>query len=130
MPRASRYSQAALAAVALAAAALVSGCARQDDAARGPAVERSGAHGSLHYRLRSQITPPRVTLGDRAVWRLSASLSDAARTGTLLRDDADSSLEIVPLEPPSSIHREGSLRWSTSLELRGYDIGRVPLPRS
>jgi len=74
------------------------------------------------------MSPARVTLGDRAVWRLTAELSGAARPGALLRGAADSSLEIVPIEPPSTARREGGTRWSESLEVRGYDIGRVPLP--
>jgi len=114
----------------LAGAALVgAGCARRAETAHGPTVERSGSHRSLHYRLRSQISPARVTLGDRAVWRLTAELSGAgAQPGTFSHSPAGSSLEIVPIEPPSASRREGGARWSTSLEVRGYDIGRMPLP--
>jgi len=128
MRRASRSLPMLAAALLAAALFLLGGCARRADTAHGPAVERSGSHGSLHYRLRSQISPARVTLGDRAVWRLSAELSGAARPGTFSRGAADSSLEIVPMEPPSTSSAAGGARWSASLEVRGYDIGRVPLP--
>lgn len=111
-----------------AAVFLLGGCGRRAETTHGPAVERSGSHGALHYRLRSQISPGRVTLGDRAVWRLTAELSGAARPGAFSRDAADSSLEITPLEPPSASRIVGGMRWSASLEVRGYDIGRVPLP--
>ena len=74
----------------------------------------------------SQISPARVTLGDRAVWRLTADLSGAARPGTFAQSPADSSLEIVPIEPPSSSRREGGTRWSASLEVRGFDIAWAP----
>ena len=117
------------AAALLAAVVFVGGCAGRAETTRGPAVERSGSLGSLHYRLRSQISPARVTLGDRAVWRLTAELSGAeAQPGAFSHGPADSSLEIVPLEPPSASRRESGARWSTALEVRGYDIGRMPLP--
>ncbi len=118
-----------LAGVALAAGLFLLGCARRDDAARGPAVERTGARGTLRYQLRSQVEPPRVTLGDRAVWRLSAHLSGAALPESLLKGPADSSLEIVPIGPPSASRQQGGATWSASFEARGYDLGRVPLPR-
>jgi hypothetical protein len=129
MRRASRFYPVVLAGVLLAAAVFPSGCAPPDDGTRGPAVERSGDYGALHYRLRSQIEPVRVTLGDRAVWRLTAELTGAGRPGILLRDSAHSSLEIVPLKPSSAFRREGGTRWLASFGVRGYDIGRVPLPR-
>lgn len=115
-----------LAGVALAAALFVPGCARRQDASPGPAVERSGTHRGLRYRLRSQIAPSRVTLGDRAVWRLSADLSGAP--GTLLKGAADSSLEINPIGAPSSSRGRGGSSWSASFEARAYDLGRIPLP--
>lgn len=120
----------ALACVALAPALFLLGCVRRDEAARGPAVERSGTHGALHYRLRSQVDPARVTLGDRAVWRLTAHLSGSARPGTFFQDEADSSLEITAIRAPSALRREGGSVWSASFETRGFDIGRVPLPRT
>src|SRR5439155_1558889 len=111
------------------AVVFVGGCAGRAETTRGPAVERSGSLGSLQYRLRSQISPARVTLGDRAVWRLTAELSGAeAQPGAFSHGPADSSLEIVPLEPPSASRRESGARWSTALEVRGYDIGRMPHP--
>ena len=128
MSRTSRSLPAVAAAALLAVAVIVTGCATRAETTHGPAVERSGSHGSLHYRLRSQISPARVTLGDRAVWRLTAELSGAARPGTFSHAPTDSSLEIVTIEPPSGAGREGGARWSTSLEVRGYDIGRMPLP--
>jgi hypothetical protein len=136
MRRAPLHRSIALAGVTLSGAALLGtvlvptlGCARRDDAARGPAVERSGSHGAIHYRLRSQVSPPRVTLGDRAVWRISAQLSGGAKPGTLLRGEADSSLEITPMGPPSTSVAGGGTTWAASFEARGYDIGRAPLPR-
>ena len=129
MRRAPLHRSVSLACVALVPALLLLGCARGDDAARGPAVERSGAHGSIRYRLRSQVEPPRVTLGDRAVWRLSAQLSGAAKPGVLLRGEADSSLEITAIGAPSASSKQGGGAWSASFEARGYDIGRIPLPR-
>ena len=129
MRRAPLRPSIAITVVALTAALFLTGCARRDDAARGPAVERTGTHGTLQYRLRSQVAPPRVTLGDRAVWRLSAQLSGAALPESLLKEPADSSLEIVPIGPPSTSRQQGGAAWSASFEARGYDLGRVPLPR-
>jgi hypothetical protein len=112
-------------------ALLAAGCGPKGDAARGPASERSGSHGALRYHLKSQVEPARVTLGDRAVWRLTAELSIAAVPGTLLREaPEDSALEITPTGSPRSFRRESKLTWSASFEARGFDIGRLPLPRA
>ena len=112
-----------------AAALLAAGCGPRGDALRAPASERSGSHGALHYNLRSQVDPPRVTVGDRAVWRLTAELTIGAQPGTLLRGPSDSTLEIVPMQPPRAFRRENRTVWSTTFEARGFDIGRLPLPR-
>ena len=111
-------------------AALISGCGPRGDSAHGPASERSGAHGTLHYTLRSQVEPARVTVGDRAVWRLSAMLSNGAVPETLLLAPSDSAIEIKPLQAPRAFRREGGTAWSASFETRGFDIGRLVLPRA
>lgn len=110
-------------------AALASGCGPRGDSARGPASERSGAHGALHYTLRSQVEPARVTVGDRAVWRLSAVLTKGYIPDTLLVAPSDSAIEIKQLGPQRAYEREGGISWSVSFETRGFDIGRLPMPR-
>jgi len=106
------------------------GCGPRGDSAHGPASERSGAHGNLRYSLRSQVEPARVTVGDRAVWRLTAELSNGAVADTLLREPTDSTtLDIRPLGAPRAFRRENGTRWSASFETRGFDIGRLALPR-
>ena len=109
--------------------ALAPGCGPRGDSAHGPASERSGAHGSLHYTLRSQVEPARVTLGDRAVWRLSAVLTKGYIPDTLLLAPSDSALEIKQLGPQRAYERGSGTSWSVSFEARGFDIGRLVLPR-
>jgi hypothetical protein len=113
----------------LAAAILATGCGPKGDATRAPASEREGAHGALRFHLKSQVEPARVTLGDRAVWRLTAELPVGAAPGTLLRERADSALEITPLAAPRAFRRDNKTTWSASFGTRGFDIGRLPLPR-
>ena len=103
-------------------------CARRAEPAR--STERAGAHGALHYRLQSQVLPPRVTLGDRATWRLRADLSNVAAIGTLVRDGTDSSLDLVPETLPRIGTRGGAQSWSCSFRVSGYTLGRIALPRA
>jgi hypothetical protein len=114
----------------LAAAALlvlVLGCGREAEQ-RGPAVEREESRGANHYRLRSHVEPHRVTLGDRAVWRLSADLPPSAVPSPPLRDPADSSLDLSVLDPAGASRREGGVRWRYALDARGFTLGPIPLP--
>ncbi len=113
----------------IAAGILAAGCGPKGDAMRAPASERSGVHGGLHYYLRSQVDPPRVTVGDRAAWRLAAELTIGAAPGPLIRGPSDSTIEITDASPPRAIRRENKTVWTTSFETRGFDIGRLPLPR-
>ncbi|MGH7680860.1 MAG: hypothetical protein ACRENN_02615 [Candidatus Eiseniibacteriota bacterium] len=110
-------------------AALAAGCGPRGENGHGPASERSGSQGAFHYTLRSQVEPARVTVGDRAVWRLTAQLSNGAAPDTMLREPTDSTLEIKTLDAPRAVQKESGTAWSASFETRGFDIGRLALPR-
>ncbi len=110
--------------------AAVAGCARQDGERSGAVRERSGSRGALEYRLRAQVDPARVTLGEAASWRLSAELPSGARVGTLIRGPADSTLDLTPVKEPSAVRREGGVRWACEFQLRGFNLSRIALPRA
>ncbi len=125
-----RFSQRylAIAALLVAAAAVAwAGCDR-GSGPRGPSVEREETRGANRYRLRSRVEPHRVTLGDRAVWHLSADLPPRSTAGAPLRDPADSSLDVTVRDPAGAFRREGGLRWGYALDLRGFTLGAIPLP--
>lgn len=107
----------------------VTGCGPRDRGPHAPARERTGSHGKLSYRLRSEIDPPRVTVGDRAVWTLSAELTIGAQPGVLVRDSTTAALDLVPSDAPRAYRRENVTFWTARFETRGFDIGRIPLPR-
>jgi hypothetical protein len=103
-------------------------CARHAEPAR--STERAGTIGALRYKLQSQVVPPRVTLGDRAVWRLRAEISSAASIGTLARAGTDSSLDVVVENLPRIETRAGTQLWSCAFRVSGYSLGRIALPRA
>jgi len=111
--------------VALAALSLPS-CSRRPEQAR--TSERTGARGALRYHLKSEIVPPRVTLGDRATWRLTADFPAGVVIGAPLTDSADSALDLAPIEAPRQSHEHGGTTWSSSFRLSGYTLGRIALP--
>jgi len=115
----------ALALAALATLFLAS-CSRRPEQAR--STERSGAHGALRYHLKSEIIPPRVTLGDRATWRLTADFPAGATVGLLFREPADSALDLVPEGDPRVSHEGGGVTWSGAFRVSGYTLGRIALP--
>jgi hypothetical protein len=51
-------------------------------------IQREGARGPHRFRLRSEIRPARLTLGDPATWTLSAELPREARALSVARDSA------------------------------------------
>ncbi len=116
-----------VAAVVIGATAI--GCGPRDQGPRAPATERTGTHGSRRYKLRSEVEPPRVTVGDRALWTISAELTIGAQPGSLLRDSTSGALDLVPSEAPRAYRRENVTFWTARFEARGFDIGRIPLPR-
>ena len=114
--------------LAAAALAALAGCGRQGEPG-GPAVSREETRDGRRYLLRSSVEPRRVTLGDRAVWHLSAELPAGSRPRPILRDPADSSLDVSEVKPARSFRREAGARWSCALETRGFALGALPLPR-
>jgi hypothetical protein len=91
-------------------------------------IERDQSVGSVHVRLRSELTPARGTLGDRITWRLSATLGSGAVPGALLVEKPSRSLEVEGLRPPTQAPGKGGIVWSREYVLRGFDLGEIPLP--
>lgn len=107
----------------------LAGCGRRSAARGGPATERSGTRGTLRYRLRSQVEPARVTLGDRAVWRLEADFPATVSIGSLIHEAVDSSLDIAEREKPRRFRRGGGTHWTAAFTVRGFNLGPIVLPR-
>lgn len=116
----------ALVAVAALATLSLASCSRRPEQAR--SSERTGTRGALRYHLKSEIVPPRVTLGDRATWRLTADFPAGVVIGAPLTDSADSSLDLATIEAPRQSHEHGGTTWSSSFRLSGYTLGRIALP--
>ena len=101
---------------------------------RGPAdaparvVEREETVGRAPVRLRSELKPPRGTLGDRISWRLDARLGDVATPGTLLLGATPAALDLDATSAPTTVRDRSGLHWSRSFVVRGFDLGAVPLP--
>ena len=118
-------------ALAFAAAALaLGGCSGRGSDASRSAIAREGAHGSSHFRVVSELEPARVTLGQPSAWHLRAELPGDARVEGIARDPALPSLDLSERGTPSSKIEKGTLVWSGAYQVRGFDLGRVPLPRT
>lgn len=129
MPRSHAHRSARAAAALLAAALAAAGCAGRPGSP-GASVEREESRGGRQYRLTSRLEPRRVTLGDRAVWRLGADLPPGVSAGTLTREVADTTLDLSVLEPARALRREDGGRWSGAFEVRGFTLGPIALPRT
>jgi hypothetical protein len=92
------------------------------------AVEREEIRGPVRFRLRSELRPPRGTLGDRITWRLEADLPRDAAPGGEVRGPTPATLELDKLAPPDLRRQSGRLTYAASFTLRGYDLGPIPLP--
>ena len=93
-------------------------------------IEREETLGSSHVRLRSELNPARGTLGDRIVWRLSASLDAGAKPETALVDSPPPSLEMDGSKRAIAKMDRGRIKWSREYVLRAFDLGAVELPRA
>ena len=114
--------------VATVAAVAAPGCSRRADDRAGASVEREEIRGGHRVRLRSSVSPRRVTLGDPVVWTLRAELPAAARPGKLLRAPTAPDLDI---RPPREGHPETAgdrTMWSWPYHVRGFTLGPVALP--
>jgi hypothetical protein len=114
-------------ATAMLALGLGAGCGRSAGP-RGPAVEREETVAGNRVRLESRVEPRRVTLGDRAIWRLGAELSGPVAAAAALRDSANPNLDLSPRAPASARAVRGGSRWSAEFEARGFTLGPIPLP--
>ena len=122
-----RLASATLAVALVLAAA---GCQR-GGTAPGSSLEREGARGPHRFRLRSDLTPSRVTLGDPATWKLRAELPSGARTLGVARDSAGSWMDVTAVHEPAAGSPATATSGALTLEyrLRAFDLGRIPLPR-
>ena len=114
---------------ALLALVLSAGCQRGGPAP-GSSLEREGSRGPHRYRVRSELTPARVTLGDPATWKLRAELPSGARALGVARDSAGPWMDVTAVrEPKQGSGASGAGAWEVEYRLRAFDLGRIPLPR-
>lgn len=104
------------------------GCGRGPGGAPARVVERQETIGRAPVRLRSELSPPRGTLGDRISWRLTARLGEGVEPGVLLLGEMSPAVDLDASKPPARQPERGGLTWSRSLVVRGFDLGAVPLP--
>jgi hypothetical protein len=113
----------------LAAAVLcLAGCSRKGSEASRSAIAREGTLGAHHFRVASELEPSRVTLGQPSRWKLRAELPREARAESLLRDPGPAALDVTDRKL-STARGERGLVWTGAFLVRGFDLGRVPLPR-
>ncbi|MBI4364792.1 MAG: hypothetical protein HY568_05115 [Candidatus Latescibacteria bacterium] len=118
----------ATAALAILLAVPFGACRRGPADTRERVVEREETIGGAPVRLRSNLSPPRGTLGDRVSWRLDATLGEGLVPGPLLLDPAPSALDLDASNAPSLVRERSGLRWSRSFLVRAFDLGAVALP--
>lgn len=120
-----------LASVAVCVVVLVflGGCSDRGGEAARSAIAREGTSGAHHFRLVSALEPSRVTLGQPSRWTLRAELPKEARAESLLRDPGAPTLDVTDRKS-STARGERGLIWSGAFEVRGFDLGRIPLPRT
>jgi hypothetical protein len=105
----------------------LAGCADKGSEASRSAIAREGTLGAHHFRVASELQPSRVTLGQPSRWTLRAELPKEARAESLLRDPGTPTLDVIDRKP-STARGERGLIWSGTFEVRGFDLGRIPLP--
>lgn len=120
------------------AGTVVPGCARRADERAGATAEREEIRGGRRILLKSSVSPRRVTLGDPAVWTLTADLPAGAVPGKLLRSPAAPELDLAaPRAPQAEDRRPGTkgaaaaagravYRWP--YQVRGFGLGPIALP--
>jgi hypothetical protein len=102
------------------------GCGGANEA--GSARERDEPRPYGRILVRSEVTPRHVTLGDPVVWTLTATVPRTCLPEPLRLDPAPSSLELVPRGEPNIRPGRDSYVWSRRYDLRGFDLGAIPLP--
>ena len=115
-------------AVCAVAALFLAGCSGRGGEAARSAIAREGTSGANHFRVASELEPSRVTLGQPTRWTLRAELPRDARPESLLRDPGLQSLDVTERSKPGSRSERVGLVWSGTFEVRGFDLGRLPLP--
>ncbi|HET9251971.1 MAG TPA: hypothetical protein VFP58_07640, partial [Candidatus Eisenbacteria bacterium] len=113
--------------VSLLALLLTTGCPRGGPAP-GSSLEREGARGPHRFRLRGELTPARVTLGDPATWKLRAELPGGTRALGVARDSAGPWMDVTAVREPEPGSADAGA-WELEYRLRAFDLGRIPLPR-
>jgi hypothetical protein len=103
------------------------GCGGGQEASGSRELDEQRVYGRVVAR--SEVSPRRVTLGDPVVWTLTATLpAEASPLGVRL-DDAPSSLELSPRDVTTRL-TGNSVVWRRQYDLRGFDLGALPLPRA
>jgi hypothetical protein len=119
-------------ALALALALAASGCAGRAGDRSGATVEREEIRGGQRVVLKSGVAPRRSTLGDPVEWTLSAELPASAKPGKLLRERTTPDLDVRPPKEPERSPAPDDPRqralWTWPYRVRGFSLGRVPLP--
>ena len=114
--------------IATTALGFASGCQRATEGP-GSSLEREGSRGAHRFRLRSDLKPGRVTLGDPATWKLTAELPSGARAVSFLRDSAGPWMDVSAVREPKPGAEPGG-SWDLEYRVRAFDLGRIPLPRT
>jgi hypothetical protein len=114
--------------IATTALGFAAGCQRASEGP-GSSLEREGSRGPHRFRLRSDLRPGRVTLGDPATWKLTAELPRGARAVTFLRDSAGPWMDVSAVREPEPGAEPGG-SWELEYRVRAFDLGRLPLPRT
>jgi hypothetical protein len=110
-------------------ATLLGGCGLfQPRPTGGNAAVREETRGGLQYRLRSEVSPRRATLGDPVRWTLIAELPRSVTPGPLVLDSAGLALEVKPRTAPHRGEATNGGRWTWTQDVRGFDLGPLPLP--
>jgi hypothetical protein len=125
-----RFRTLAWIAIAIASLAAGPGCQASRES-QGSTLERQGSRGPHRFRLRSDLRPARLTLGDPAVWKLTAEMPRGAHALGVLRDSAGPWMDVTAIrEPgPKGEDVEGRGAWELEYRLRAFDLGRIPVPR-
>ncbi|HET9952278.1 MAG TPA: hypothetical protein VFS09_10845 [Candidatus Eisenbacteria bacterium] len=106
----------------------LAGCGGSNEA--GSARERDEQRAYGRVVARSEVSPRRVTLGDPVVWTLTATLPPTSVPGAVRLAPAPATLEIVPRGEPTIRPARGAVVWSRVYDLRGFDLGPLPLPEA
>ena len=115
-----------LAAIVAGAGVGAAGCGRTNEA--GSARERDESRAYGRVTLRSEVAPRRVTLGDPVVWTLSATVPASVAIDSIRVDPAIGALDLVPRGTPSLRRSGATVTYRRDYDLRGFDLGVLPLP--